>query len=224
MPHKDSIEFSALALSSHKIVNEAHLEVETNKRLNELRVFHLETYNHSVRVADASVWIGHKTNLLDTHEREIELASAALLHDIGKLAIPHYIIDSKERLASQERITLDMHPINGFHMLGGFSDAVRAAAIGHHEYGLRPYPRPHPRIDDSWPCLATQIVSAADTIDALLHHRSYKMPIPLAAAIGIFRKEYRGEERFSVAAIHYAEEYISSVGLIRNSGPQVRLI
>ncbi len=112
---------------------------------------------------------------LELPDAEIErLRVAALLHDIGKVALPQEILDKPSALTSTEWRTVVQHPRIGQVILehaAALKDAV-PIILHHHErfaghgypYGLRGAEIP----------LGARIVSIADAYDAMIHDRPYK--------------------------------------------------
>lgn len=136
-------------------------------------------------------WIGEMDRLLAGHGRRVEglarrlgaqmgigggqldeLAVSAHLHDIGKLAIPRYVIDLPRALNEREQMAMSTHPERGYRMLISrgperVADAVRA----HHEwYDGRGYP--YGMYAREIPLYA-RIISVVDTFDAITSHRPY---------------------------------------------------
>ena len=108
---------------------------------------------------------------------------AALLHDVGKVAVPEEILDKPAPLTSAEWRTVVQHPRIGQVILehaAALKDAV-PIILHHHErfaghgypFGLRGNEIP----------LGARIVAIADAYDAMTHDRPYKRAITHAAAI-----------------------------------------
>src|ERR1700752_3696482 len=75
------------------------------------------THTHLQRVRTYAVEVARELNLA---EEQIEaLRAAALLHDIGKLAVPEQIINKPGKLESGEFEKMKVHPLGGGGMLGG---------------------------------------------------------------------------------------------------------
>jgi putative nucleotidyltransferase with HDIG domain len=91
------------------------------------------TSGHSQRVSKISVVIAGALGL-DLKDIEL-LQHAAILHDIGKIAIPEGILNKPGKLSSQERKIIQQHPIIGDKVLKPvkFLKAVRQLVRQHHE-------------------------------------------------------------------------------------------
>ncbi len=111
------------------------------------------------------------------------LGAAAVLHDIGKLAVPEYIISKPGRLTPEEFERMKIHPIIGAEILEhvNFPYPVVPIVRAHHEkwngsgypYGLRGEEIP----------LGARILSVVDTLDALASDRQYRRALPIEEAM-----------------------------------------
>jgi diguanylate cyclase (GGDEF)-like protein len=121
---------------------------------------------------------------LELPETEIDrIKVAALLHDVGKVAVPEAILDKPAALTSAEWRSVVQHPRVGQVILehaAALRDAV-PIILHHHErfgghgypYGLRANEIP----------LGARIVAIADAYDAMTHDRPYKRAMSHEAAI-----------------------------------------
>jgi diguanylate cyclase (GGDEF)-like protein/putative nucleotidyltransferase with HDIG domain len=111
------------------------------------------------------------------------LHAAALLHDIGKLAIPEHIISKPGRLTPEEFEKMKIHPVVGAEILQRvrFPYPVVPIVRAHHEkwdgsgypFGLRGAEIP----------IGARILSAVDYLDALASDRQYRRALPLEDAM-----------------------------------------
>jgi diguanylate cyclase (GGDEF)-like protein len=129
--------------------------------------------------------MGQQLGLADTEIERIRVA--ALLHDVGKVAVPESILDKPAALTPAEWRSVVQHPRIGQVILehaAALRDAV-PIILHHHErfgghgypYGLRANEIP----------LGARIVAIADAYDAMTHDRPYKRAISHDAAIAELR-------------------------------------
>ncbi|MGA3078076.1 MAG: HD domain-containing phosphohydrolase [Bryobacteraceae bacterium] len=139
------------------------------------------THEHLRRVRVYAVEVGKQLGLSG---QELEaLKAAALLHDIGKLAVPEHIISKPGRLTQEEFEKMKIHPVVGAEILERVSFPYPVAPIvrAHHEkwdgsgypYGLRGEEIP----------LGARILSAVDCLDALASDRQYRRAVSLEEAM-----------------------------------------
>lgn len=131
-----------------------------------------ETTQHSLRVAAYAGLLGKAYGLLPGQLRQLRLG--ALLHDIGKIAIPRNILLKAGPLNKKEWEVMRTHPSIGFLLLSSFPGMEEAAQIvyAHHErYDGTGYPR----------CLrgeeipaGARLFSIVDAVDAITCDRSYR--------------------------------------------------
>jgi diguanylate cyclase (GGDEF)-like protein len=126
---------------------------------------------------------------LNLPESEIDrLQIAALLHDVGKVAVPEEILEKPASLSPAEWQTVVQHPRIGQVILEQATILKEAVPIilHHHErfsghgypYGLRGNDIP----------LGARIVAIADAYDAMIHDRPYKRAITHEQAVGELRR------------------------------------
>ncbi|MFW2380528.1 MAG: HD-GYP domain-containing protein, partial [Acidimicrobiales bacterium] len=139
------------------------------------------TRGHTERVRAYSDLIAAELGLT-TDERQ-KLAWAAMLHDIGKLAVPAEILNKDSRPTDAEWAILASHPSEGLALLaplrGWLGDWLLAASEHHERWDGEGYPNGLSGLDIS---LGGRIVAVADAYDVITSHRSYKQPMSLAAA------------------------------------------
>ena len=120
---------------------------------------------------------------LDSHRIRV-IVSACALHDIGKIAIPDSVILKPGRLTDDEYEYMKSHTLRGIELLDSidgvwdkeFEEVVREVVRSHHEkYDGGGYP--DGLKGDDIP-ISAQIISLADTYDALVNDRIYKKAYP----------------------------------------------
>ena len=143
------------------------------------------TVTHTADTTIMSVECG---KLLGLGERELQaLHLGAFLHDIGKIAIPHTILDKPGRLTEEEFEVVKRHIPEGYAILRGVvSDEICDIALRHHEklngsgYSLG--------LTGDVLSLPQRIVAVADIFSALSQRRPYKEPFPKEKVIRILRE------------------------------------
>jgi diguanylate cyclase (GGDEF)-like protein/putative nucleotidyltransferase with HDIG domain len=139
------------------------------------------THTHLQRVRTYAVEIAKELNL---DEAQIEaLRAAALLHDIGKLAVPEQIINKPGKLTPEEFEKMKVHPIVGAEILErvAFPYPVAPIVRSHHEkWDGTGYPE---GIEGEDIPIGARILAAVDCLDALASHRQYRHALPLDEAM-----------------------------------------
>ncbi|HBQ64817.1 MAG TPA: hypothetical protein DD727_07850 [Clostridiales bacterium] len=130
------------------------------------------TMGHSQRVEDYSRRIAFELKL--TPDRMEMLRYAALLHDIGKIGVAEAILNKPDRLSDDEFETIRQHPMIGSRILEDvdfLKNAVKIILSHHERYDGKGYPMAI--CEDNIP-IEAQIMSVADTYDAMTSDRPYR--------------------------------------------------
>ncbi len=139
------------------------------------------THDHLHRVRTYAVEIGKELGL---GESELEaLRAAALLHDIGKLAVPEHIINKPGRLTPEEFEKMKIHPIVGAEILErvAFPYPVVPVVRSHHEkWDGTGYPDGLKGEEIS---IGARVLAVVDCLDALSTDRQYRNALPLDEAM-----------------------------------------
>ncbi len=141
------------------------------------------TRGHSERVASYSLQIARNLGFPDLDE----IYSSALLHDIGKIAVPEAVLNKPDSLTDVEYDAVKTHPQRGFNLLLKSSqfEGILNGVLYHHE-----------RMDGSgYPCglkgdeipMEARIIAVADVYDALTSDRSYRPAMTIQEAIAIIQ-------------------------------------
>ena len=112
------------------------------------------------------------------------LQAASILHDIGKLAVPDYIISKPGKLTPDEFEKMKVHTVVGAEILEqvAFPYPVAPIVRSHHEkWDGSGYPDGLKAEDIP---IGARILSAVDCLDALASDRQYRRALPLDEAMG----------------------------------------
>jgi putative nucleotidyltransferase with HDIG domain len=141
------------------------------------------THGHSERVAEYAVRVA---TTLGLHEAELTtIRVGAYLHDLGKLRVPHEVLNKTGALTKDEVDMIRMHPLHGVDMLAtvDFPWDIKPIIRSHHER-LDGSGYPDRLRGDEIPLYA-QIVGIVDIFDALTSTRTYRRALPAGQAISI---------------------------------------
>src|SRR5579859_6337841 len=145
------------------------------------------THDHLRRVRVYAVEVAKELGVKDDEMQALH--AAALLHDIGKLAVPEHIISKPGRLTLEEFEKMKIHPVVGAEILERvrFPYPVVPIVRAHHErwdgsgypFGLRGEEIP----------IGARILSTVDYLDALASDRQYRRALPLEEVMQRLIKE-----------------------------------
>ncbi|MBZ5608402.1 MAG: diguanylate cyclase [Acidobacteriia bacterium] len=139
------------------------------------------THEHLRRVQVYSLELGKYLGLPPDQVHALQAAS--ILHDIGKLAVPDYIISKPGKLTPEEFDKMKIHTIVGAEILEqvGFPYPVSPIVRSHHEkWDGTGYPD---GLKDEEIPIGARILSAVDCLDALASDRQYRRALPLDDAM-----------------------------------------
>src|SRR5918993_634362 len=137
-----------------------------------LRHHHTSTAEHSNRLAVQCRLVGEALDLRADVVFELELV--AILHDIGKLAVPAEILDLARPLNARERAVVRSHTIRGAEILAEIAGLAHLAPLvrsSHERWDGTGYPDrlAGPRIP-----LHARVVFTVDSFDAMTNDRPYR--------------------------------------------------
>src|ERR1700723_2284267 len=139
------------------------------------------THDHLQRVRVYAVEVAKELKV--DREGMEALQAAALLHDIGKLAIPEHIISKPGRLNPEEFEKMKIHPLVGAEILERvqFPYPVVPIVRAHHEkFDGTGYPL---GLKGTAIPIGARILAAVDFLDALASDRQYRRALPLNEAM-----------------------------------------
>ena len=126
-----------------------------------------------VNVAILSTIMG--TVLKFTSHRLIQLATGALLYDIGMVKVPKAILKKKEKLTAEELNQIRTHPIHSYRVICKdlkYPEEIGVIALQHHErWDGQGYPRKLKGEDIN---LAARVVAVADSYIAMINNRPHR--------------------------------------------------
>lgn len=146
-----------------------------------------ETEDHSRRVTELTVKLAEAMGI--EAEELTHIRRGAILHDIGKMAIPDEILRKRGPLTEAERKVVEQHPLKGYELLSPISFLEKALEIPycHHErWEGTGYPR---GLKGEEIPLAARIFTVVDVWDALLSDRPYSKAWPKEKAIQYLKDE-----------------------------------
>jgi len=164
------------------------------------------THDHLLRVR---VYVSEIGRIMRLDELQTQaLLTAAFLHDIGKLAVPEYIINKPGRLTPEEFEKMKIHPVVGADILERvrFPYPVTPIVRSHHEAwdgsgypdGLKGEEIP----------IGARILTIVDCFDALASDRPYRRALPLEEAMAYVKSKAGSQFDPGVVSIleaHYVE-------------------
>jgi len=213
----DSQKFEKIRSSAEIIVDDILGMDDLAIQMHDLRSWDDYTYRHCVNVTAISVAIAKMTEISVGNLKL--LAAGALVHDIGKMKIPDFILNKNGKLSDTERMNVQQHPVHGFDLLSEktqSSPLVWAIARQHHEtLDGNGYPdgRAGTQIH-KW----AKIVSVADVWDALRSDRPYKTGWPPDKILNHLNSE-TASKKFDSDAI----EILNSIVVLYPVGAKIRL-
>jgi putative nucleotidyltransferase with HDIG domain len=137
---------------------------------------------HSRSVVSLSIAVADAMGLNSAERRNVEFG--ALLHDVGKIAVPKEIINKPGPLTDDEWMVIKTHTIEGQRMLdrvgGLLSEVGRVVRSSHEKWDGTGYP--DGLMGEQIP-VASAIVCCCDAFNAMTTDRSYRAALPLEEAI-----------------------------------------
>lgn len=130
-------------------------------------------HSHSV-----SLWCSRIARRLSLSESEVtHIARCGLVHDFGKMKIPAEILHAPRSLSSEEWTVIRAHPAMGEEIVSGIKPLRQFASTirSHHErLDGKGYPD---GLVSSQISLTTRIVTVADSFNAMIGRRPYRLPM-----------------------------------------------
>jgi HD-GYP domain-containing protein (c-di-GMP phosphodiesterase class II) len=173
------------------IVQSVQRNHDAMSSLVQLRASDEYTFTHSVNTCVLSVLIAQQ---FATQAEAIEIGMGALVHDLGKLAIPAEILNKPMALTDEEWQLMRTHPTAGIECLplGQRMGSALSEAIGQHHERLngRGYPG---GLSGQAISRVGRVVALADVYDAVTSDRPYHRAMPPPEAMRMIVRNAEGE-------------------------------
>ena len=145
------------------------------------------TGSHSRGVVELSLAVSDLLGLDSRQRRNVEFA--ALLHDVGKIAVPKEIINKPGPLDDEEWKIMRRHTIEGEAMLkrvgGVLAEVGRLVRSSHEHFDGSGYP--DGLAGENIP-IEARVVTCCDAFSAMTTTRSYRKAMPLEKALAELRR------------------------------------
>lgn len=176
-----SMTFAKNTLYQKKMMNKNSVRSSIIESLRKsLSESDFETEEHAERTKNMAVKLGRALGLSDDEQSKISLL--AILHDIGKMAIPHEVLVKPSRLNDEEWEIMKTHTIKGYEIAKSAPElAPIAEGILHHHEKWDGTGYPGGLAGEEIPLLS-RIITVIDSHDVMTHDRPYHKAMPAEAA------------------------------------------
>jgi diguanylate cyclase (GGDEF)-like protein/putative nucleotidyltransferase with HDIG domain len=144
-------------------------------------------HNHIGRVQIYATSLARALGMSEDEQQAVKIA--ALLHDVGKLAVPEHILAKPGPLTPEEFQKIRVHPQVGADIIAGipFPSPVAPLILSHHErWDGRGYPS---GLRGEEIPLGARILCLVDYFDALTSSRPYHKPMSIEATLAMIEQE-----------------------------------
>ncbi len=147
-----------------------------------LKQFDQYTTTHACNVSVLAMGLSERLGFSPAETRAVGVA--ALLHDIGKVAVPHELLVKPGRFTDEERKIVQRHPADGARMILERERGLGLAAVVAYEHHIFLNGEGYPAIRFPRAChYASRIVHVCDIYDALCTDRPYRQAWEPAQAL-----------------------------------------
>lgn len=138
------------------------------------------TASHSERVTQLAGRLGQEIGL--SQHRLSVLEFAALLHDVGKIAVPEHILLKPGKLTDSEWAVFKLHPVRSAQIVGEVGQLSEVATIvRHHHERMDGNGYPDGLSGEAIPFLS-RLIAIADAYEAMTSDRSYRRALRVSQA------------------------------------------
>jgi putative nucleotidyltransferase with HDIG domain len=157
----------------HSLAAAMHQEEQMLVPLLVLKQYDQYTTTHACNVAVLAMGLAERLGLAPVEVRGIGVAG--LLHDVGKVAIPHELLVKPGRYTEDERKVIQRHPVDGARMILQRERGLGLAAVVAYEHHIFLNGEGYPALKFPRAChYASRIVHVCDIYDALCTDRPYR--------------------------------------------------
>jgi len=146
-----------------------------------------DTEGHSRRVVSLTLDLAKRMGI--NHNSLVSIRRGALLHDIGKMAVPDQILLKPGKLTDEEWVVMKEHPVHAYQMLSAIEylqDALEIPYCHHERWDGSGYPR---GLKGEEIPMAARIFAVVDVWDALRSDRPYRKAWPIERIIPYIREQ-----------------------------------
>ena len=202
-----NIESEGVKLVVNHMIDSIFRNRDALSSLTRIKGYDEYTFIHSINVCILCLTMGRHMNF--SREQLETFGTGALLHDVGKMKVPHEILNKPGKVTDEERLEINKHPLYSLEILeksSGIPDESKQIALQHHErcngqgypYGLK----------GEEIFRFSQIAAIADVYDAMTTDRVYKKAAPPHVAIKEIYRDARKD--FNTAMV---ERFVQCVGI-----------
>jgi putative nucleotidyltransferase with HDIG domain len=176
---------AALTATPNKMADKYEATLE--RLVRELEVRDLETQGHTFRVTGMAVRLAEAMGIQG--EALLNVRRGALLHDIGKLEIPAYILHKEGRLGAAEMSLVRTHPQKAYALLVQLDlppEAIDIPYCHHEKWDGTGYPR---RLKAQQIPVSARLFAVVDVYDATTMNRTYRAAMPREEVFSYLRHQ-----------------------------------
>jgi len=151
--------------------------------LSPVKTYNEYTYVHAANVSVLTIF---QAETLGANEETIaDIGLAGILHDAGKLFVPHEVLDKPTKLEQDEWNMMKLHPLYGAKYLSTLPSVPKIAMIVAYEHHMKFNGSGYPDTAKTGrkQNLISQMVAISDFFDALRTERPYRKPLEVASII-----------------------------------------
>lgn len=194
-----NIDVPKVQASVNEMIDSVFRNRDSIVTLLKLKTYDEYTFTHSLNVAALAIAVGRQIGLSRT--QLLNLGLGAIFHDIGKTAVPEYILNKPTKLSDEEFTVMKTHPVRGAAIVVKQAANVNASVIGvvrHHHERLDGTGYPDGLAGEDLDPFQT-ICGMCDVYDALTGDRIYRQAMAPHEALKVI---------FSLRDKHFPQSWV----------------